>query len=195
MTTKKYETGLVCMRVQPFHKGHQRLIDIMLSECKKVIIAIGSANESGTDRNPLEYRFRRMLIQNVFIRECVSGHLKIIGANDINDLPRWSTYITSLIPERVEVYYAGTKQDAEAFIKYPPKDYSEINVKIIERKNTKILSASEIRELFYKGIPKWEKFIPIENIEPTRLALSGEHPFPLVKKIVFEKLEALETNT
>ena len=47
-----YDSGLIVGRFQTFHKGHQSLVDAGLQLCDRVLILIGSAQESGTERNP-----------------------------------------------------------------------------------------------------------------------------------------------
>ena len=44
---KPYDVGLVCGRFQTFHKGHEKLVDTGLLLCDRLLILIGSAQESG----------------------------------------------------------------------------------------------------------------------------------------------------
>lgn len=60
-----YDTGLIVGRFQIFHKGHQSLVETALKLCDRVIIFVGSSQESGTERNPFNVATR----MNV-IREC-----------------------------------------------------------------------------------------------------------------------------
>lgn len=60
-----YDTGLIVGRFQTFHKGHQSLVETALKLCDRVIIFVGSSQESGTERNPFNVATR----MNV-IREC-----------------------------------------------------------------------------------------------------------------------------
>ena len=65
MSKFKYEHGLTIMRAQPFHIGHQKLIDKMLNDCERVTVVLGSIQEQGTARNPLNYTTRKKMIQNI----------------------------------------------------------------------------------------------------------------------------------
>ncbi len=48
------------MRAQPFHIGHAKMIDKMLRECEQLVtIVLGSIQEQGTERNPLNYTTRK----------------------------------------------------------------------------------------------------------------------------------------
>ena len=49
-----YDTGLIIGHFQTFHKGHQSLVDTGLQLCDRLLILVGSAQESGTERNPFD---------------------------------------------------------------------------------------------------------------------------------------------
>ena len=63
---KKYNLGLICGRFGPIHKGHQSIINTSIERCDKTLIFVGSAQESGTLRNPFSADFRTDLIRKVF---------------------------------------------------------------------------------------------------------------------------------
>jgi len=180
--TNLYKTGLACMRLQPLHIGHKRLIDKMLVECERVYIAIGSAQEEGTDRNPISYLNRRRSIESLYVEEWLSDKIRVVPAKDINDFPNWSTFVVNLIPDIIDKYYAGTEGDASAFKLYPPKNYPNIEIEILDREDFPV-TATEIRKLFKQNNPAWKLHIPKGNIEITERILSGKHPFPELEKL------------
>ena len=61
-----YDSGLIVGRFQTFHKGHQSLVDAGLQLCDRVLILIGSAQESGTERNPYNISTRIDVIRSVY---------------------------------------------------------------------------------------------------------------------------------
>ena len=63
---KKYNHSFLVARFQPFHNGHKMIIDKMLEESKYITIILGSAQESGTDSNPLSIKQRLNLIENIY---------------------------------------------------------------------------------------------------------------------------------
>lgn len=63
---KKYKCGLYVGRFQPLHIGHTHIIDKMFDECETVIVAVGSAQESGTQRNPFDFATRSKWIIETF---------------------------------------------------------------------------------------------------------------------------------
>ena len=99
----KYKHGFCILRCQPFHIGHDRLINQMMKECEFGTVLIGSAQESGTYSNPLPYFTRKKLIQNVWRKKEDYARLQIIPVKDTTTLP-WGFHVLETIkkelPER-----------------------------------------------------------------------------------------------
>ena len=75
---KPYDVGLICGRFQTFHKGHEKLVDTGLMLCDRLLILIGSAQECGTERNPLNINTRTKMLKEIYgdysdqiIAECI----------------------------------------------------------------------------------------------------------------------------
>mgnify|MGYP003594185718 CR=1 FL=1 len=54
--------GIFIGRFQPFHNGHKYVVDLMLQECDKVIILVGSSNTSISLKNPFNVNQRADMI-------------------------------------------------------------------------------------------------------------------------------------
>ena len=144
---KKYRCGLYIGRFQPIHIGHESIIRRMLLECDHVIIAIGSAQESGTQRNPFTAEQRMDLICNVFYREIIHSRMSIIPINDrenpSNDAS-WGDYVfeqlakhTALVPD---VVYEGEENERSTW-------YDNLGVEVVRVPRSLIkVSATELRE-------------------------------------------------
>lgn len=52
------KVGVILSRCQPLHKGHIAMINKALAENDKVLFIIGSADKSGTERNPFSMTYR-----------------------------------------------------------------------------------------------------------------------------------------
>ena len=50
----KHKVGLYVGRFQPFHNGHLSIVKEGLAHCARLILVIGSAQESGTEQNPFD---------------------------------------------------------------------------------------------------------------------------------------------
>ncbi|MFI3241678.1 MAG: hypothetical protein R3Y43_03845 [Alphaproteobacteria bacterium] len=161
----KYKHGLSIMRAQPFHIGHQKIIDLMLTQCEQVTLILGSIQEHGTERNPLSYTIRKKCLQNVYRNNPNYSRLKIVGLFDINNPAEWAEYVLDFMLEhfpdlaRPDVYYAGSNYDAHWF-----KNAFE-KIEIVDRvdENFPFVSASMIRDMLKFGDKRWKNFIHPEN--------------------------------
>lgn len=54
--------GLYIGRFQPFHRGHLSVVREALKHCDKLVIAIGSAQEDRTKKNPFSFEERKIFI-------------------------------------------------------------------------------------------------------------------------------------
>lgn len=91
---KPYDVGLICGRFQIFHKGHEKLIDTGLMLCDRLLIFIGSAQECGTERNPLNVNTRTKMLKMIYGD---NPNIMIYGLSDLtneNDIrPEWGRYL------------------------------------------------------------------------------------------------------
>ena len=90
---KPYDSGLIVGRFQTFHKGHQRLVETGLTLCDRLLILVGSAQECGTVRNPLNIQTRIDMIRTVYDtdRIMIYGLSDMTNENDIR--PEWGRYL------------------------------------------------------------------------------------------------------
>lgn len=83
-------TGVILFRAQPFHMGHLNMIKKAVEDCTKTLselyIFVGSADKSGTKRNPLPIDFRLMLIEGALHEEFSSFELQRVHIVPLNDL-------------------------------------------------------------------------------------------------------------
>ncbi|MEF8871896.1 MAG: adenylyltransferase/cytidyltransferase family protein, partial [Haloarculaceae archaeon] len=57
--------GFLVGRFQPFHSGHQQLVESIAEEVDELVIGIGSADASHTIRNPFTAGERMVMISKV----------------------------------------------------------------------------------------------------------------------------------
>lgn len=139
-----FKHGLYIGRFQPLHFGHMSIIGQMLAECETVIIAVGSAQESGTIKNPLTFSFRKQLIQEVY-HDCLNK-LIIVPINDrekYSDDSSWGDYLFEQIYNqcdlRPDAIYEGEEDTNTHW-------YDNYNVPIIKVHRSKLpISGTMIR--------------------------------------------------
>ena len=81
--------NIVLGRFQPFHKGHEYLVNSAFEFAgdNEVVIAIGSADKGWESNNPWTFEERQAMIQSWLNANEKSA--TIIGVEDINDPPNW----------------------------------------------------------------------------------------------------------
>ena len=68
------KTALFIGRFQPFHIGHLKVIKWILKKYDKVIIVIGTSQESNTDKNPFSIEERKEMINKTLKTENIEKY-------------------------------------------------------------------------------------------------------------------------
>lgn len=74
--------GIIIMRAQPFHMGHVSVVREILKENEKALIVVGSANKSGTKRNPLSVESRIDIINEALKDQNLSERVDVMPLSD-----------------------------------------------------------------------------------------------------------------
>lgn len=90
MSKKPFELGIIIGRFQTFHKGHEAMIKYGTQICEKVCVLVGSAQESGTLKNPFTYKMRESVLRKVFDNEIEIFPLEDIG---VGNNSKWGDYV------------------------------------------------------------------------------------------------------
>ena len=160
-TANVYDTGLLVGRFQTFHKGHQRLVDTGLSLCDRMLVLIGSSQESGTERNPLDVATRRDMIRAVYPtdRVMIQGLADLTNENDVR--PEWGRYVLENVGRYIYkapelMLYGNDESRSKWFDQEDIKDTSEF---IINRGSLPI-SATMLREMMVRDDRReWMKWV------------------------------------
>lgn len=94
---KAYKLGITVGRFQTFHKGHQMMIDKAIELCERVGVFIGSAQESGTNKNPFSYEMRKSILEKIYGDTISIYPLPDIG---VGNNSRWGDYVIDNVTER-----------------------------------------------------------------------------------------------
>lgn len=183
---KKFDLGLYTGRFNPIHKGHQSIIDRMLTECDTALILVGNCQAQRTKENPLNVLERVSLIKKIY------GENKRVIIGFYPDLPNkpetpdysaltkqeakiWGDWILSFCKyyakKRPNAVYSGSEAKIELF--YPDELITKIK---IDNSLIKI-SATKLKEFLLqdkKG--EWEKWVSDK--------ISGD--YELIRKAVLE---------
>ena len=95
--------GLFIGRFQPFHNGHFEVIKEMASQVEKLIICIGSAQESHTYEDPFTAGERHLMISESLNQAGIVNYY-LIPIVDLNRLSVWVAHVKSLVPPFDAIY-------------------------------------------------------------------------------------------
>jgi len=143
--------GLVIGRFQPFHNGHLRMIRWIMKREDRIIVGIGSAQESHTLRDPFTAGERYEMIHEA-LKEADISDFFIIPIEDLKRNSMWVAHVMSLSP-KFDVVYTNNPLVKELFEEY---DIRVICPPIYKRD---ALTGRKIRELMVEE-NGWEKYVP-----------------------------------
>jgi nicotinamide-nucleotide adenylyltransferase len=145
--------GLVIGRYQPFHKGHLEIITEIMSDhdCSELVIAIGSAQESHTYKNPFTAGERIIMINDALIEVGLKNYF-LIPVIDINRYAVWVSHVESLVPP-IDIVYTNNSLTKRLF---KEKGYTIKEPNLYDRD---IFSGTKIRELILTD-GDWEGLVP-----------------------------------
>lgn len=165
MKNKYSKVGFAAMRMQPaIHLGHHKLICKMLEENDLVIIGLGSTQVEKTSKNPLTASERIEMINILYGVD--NKKIKIVRLVDLGAVtPKdWYEYcINKLDQMKLPTptdYYAGSTTDAFWFDGAVNKNNEPININIVSRYETGIMSGTEIRSSLANGTEEWKNHVP-----------------------------------
>ena len=165
------KTALFIGRFQPFHKAHLSDIKLALKECSKVVIAIGSSQESGTKDNPFTYEGRKEMIRNTLKAHKIIDY-DIVPVPDINDDEKWVSHVKKIVPD-FDIVYTGNELTQKLF---KEKDIQVKKIELIPN-----VSATEIRKRILHG-NDWKGIVPAEVADYIK-KINGEERIKRMKKI------------
>lgn len=157
-----YDSGLIVGRFQMFHKGHQSLVDTGLQLCDRVLVLIGSSQESGTERNPFNIATRIDVIRAVYDdnrRGSVYALPDLTNEHDIT--AEWGRYLLGQVDRYLYkspelMIYGNDESRSRWFDINDIKDTAEF---IIPRSRLPI-SATMLREMMVKDERReWMKWV------------------------------------
>lgn len=162
MELKPYDCGLICGRFQTFHIGHESLVETGLKLCDRVLILVGSAQESGTERNPYDLATRMDMLKAIYgegERIMMHGLSDLTNENDIR--PEWGRYLLDNVDRYLykapELMIYGNDESRSRW--FDPEDIRDTSEFIVNRGRIPI-SATMVREaMVFDERKKWMSMV------------------------------------
>lgn len=179
------EINFVCMRANPYHLGHSKLIRDAIEagqEGAVTVVFIGSANKAGTPDNPFTYNERLDMILHDFQKEVEGGNLFILPLVDYDyDDQAWEADLHKQLHQVASFKFGVNCYFTPRFFTCGKGDDAQLRVKwargaevvVVESIFTdeKELSATAIRQRMVDMQP-WVEFAPnvMQAVTDDRLA-------------------------
>ena len=157
-----YDVGLTIGRFQTPHKGHEKLFKTGLKLCDRLLILVGSAQESGTERNPFNIATRIKMLKTIYGD---NPNIMIYGLSDLtneNDIcPEWGRYLLENVDRYIyknpDVMIYGNDESRSGW--FDKKDLKNTTEIIINR-NELPISATMLRRLMVEDKRKeWMQYV------------------------------------
>ena len=164
-------TGVILFRAQPLHNGHLNTIIKAYKDCKQtnsqLYIFVGSADKSGTKRNPIPIDYRLMLIKGVLHENFNSEDLKNIHTVPLEDMTdesdnsySWGRYLFMKMLGHTKdmdmtIYYSDRPDIMLGW--FDAEDRWCMRFKFLDRYDG--ISATLVRNLILQNMPV-DKFVP-----------------------------------
>ncbi len=102
----KFMRGLYIGRFQPYHLGHQAVLEKIAKEVEEIVIVIGSAQESHTPENPFTGGERMEMIYAALSESDLRERSVVTPLQDIKRNSVWASHLQSMVP-RFDVVYSN----------------------------------------------------------------------------------------
>lgn len=157
MDIKPYDLALYVGRFQPLHLGHCSVIDTALKIADRVLIFVGSSQESGTILNPFNVDTRISIIKEIYGDKVTVKPL--LDLEDKEDMSKWTKYLLDEV-----IRYEGKLPDLcifgdEKSNGWFTDDEMKETMRIVMPRQRLPISATKIREYILRNDRQnWVKY-------------------------------------
>jgi nicotinamide-nucleotide adenylyltransferase len=149
----KFKRGLFVGRFQPFHLGHLGAVKTALEHVEELIIVVGSAEYSHTDKNPFTAGERVEMIRAALKEANIDpSRYLVIPIRDVHIHATWAPFIVSQTP-KFDIVFTNEPLTSRLF---KEREYRVERIPFLQRHD---YSATEIRKRILKG-KNWESLVP-----------------------------------
>lgn len=156
------ERGLYIGRFQPYHFGHQAVLEQISREVDEIIVGIGTAQASHTPADPFTSGERTAMIYGALQK--LGRWFYVIPLLDINRNAVWVSHVESMTPP-FEVVYSNNPLVVELFTE------AGVEVRRPPLYKREIYSGTAIRRLMLDG-GDWRGLVP-ESVAEVIDEISG----------------------
>lgn len=160
-----YDYVVFIGRFEPFHVGHQEVVNRALQVAEKVIILVGSSNQPRTIKNPWTFENRKTMISSVFPEETscrigatFSPRISILPIRDFkSDNNVWAAQVQKAVDSQIERVMGWSDYPRKGAIIGHEKDESSFYLRmfpqweLIDHQMNEEVHATDIRKLYFES--------------------------------------------
>ncbi len=144
--------GLFIGRFQPLHNGHISIMKAALEEMDQLVVVIGSAETSFTEKDPFTAGERMEMVMAVSNERDWNDRIIPVPVRDLNRYSVWVDHVLSYVP-KIDIIYSNNSLTRSLFM---AKGMEVKGTPLIDRTD---LSGVRIRERMISG-EQWKMFVP-----------------------------------
>ena len=144
--------GFYIGRFQPYHQGHDAMVERISAEVDELVVGIGSADQSHTLRNPFTAGERVMMVTKAVEDMHVGVPTYVVPIEDIDRNAVWVSHIESMAPA-FEMAYSNNPLVVQLF---EEAGYEVQQSQMFDRRR---LEGTDIRERMLDG-DDWVDRVP-----------------------------------
>ncbi|MFB6196276.1 MAG: nicotinamide-nucleotide adenylyltransferase [Haloplanus sp.] len=142
--------GFYIGRFQPYHSGHHAVVEEIADDVDELVVGVGSADQSHTERNPFTAGERVMMIAKSLRRLDLTTYT--VPIEDIDRNAVWVSHVRSMSP-RFDVAYSNNPLVVRLF------EEAGVEVRQSPMFDRSELRGSEIRDRMAHG-GDWRDLVP-----------------------------------
>ena len=150
--------GFYIGRFQPYHNGHQHMVEEIIEEVDELVLGIGSADASHTVRNPFTAGERVMMVTKSVAPLDLTTY--VVPIEDIDRNSVWVSHVRSMSPA-FDVAFSNNPLVVQLFRE------AGVEVRGSPMYNRDELEGTELRERMRAG-DRWEHLVPDPVAEVVR---------------------------
>jgi len=155
---RTFMRGFYIGRYQPFHDGHQHMVEEIAAEVDELVLGIGSAGDSHTTRNPFTAGERVMMVTKAV--EDLDATTYVVPIEDLDRNSVWVSHVRSMTP-RFDVAYSNNPLVVRLF------EEAGVEVRQSPMFRRDVLEGTELRERMIRG-RDWEALVPDAVVDVIR---------------------------
>jgi nicotinamide-nucleotide adenylyltransferase len=137
-------------RFQPYHDGHQHMVSRIAEDVDELVLGVGSAGDSHTQRNPFTAGERVMMVSKSVADFDITTYAVPIEDLDRNSV--WVSHVRSMSPT-FEIAYSNNPLVIRLF------EEAGVEVQQSPMFNREVLEGAEVRDRMAAG-GNWRSLVP-----------------------------------